>query len=167
MLEEGGEKSFFVADAIGRLKELVSQFVLVLRREVGHRHIFRVMPARFDRVQFRRVGREEIEVEPVRMLVVKKRRGGMMSRKIVPDQDDLATIITVNFVQPIDAFVRVHAVRKQGETKSEIKTSGRDRQKTQTGGTLFLGSFDQGRRFTDRSPGRAAIGRKRKTALVP
>ena len=89
----------------------MGRFVLVLRREVGHRRVFRLMSTRCERVRLRNASRKEIEIKPIRMFVVEKRRGGMMSRKIVPDHDDLSTVITMNFIDV--AAVLEHATADQ------------------------------------------------------
>ena len=147
-------------DIVGSLKNFSCQLFPVFCGVVGHFDVFRVMPTGFHRVQFRRIRWKEEELKPMRMFLLHDRSGGMMSRKIVPNNHDLAAVITMNFVQPIKAFRSIDPPGKQGQTKSKIKASRRDREKSESRERRFPGSFDQGRRPADRCPGGTAMGRK-------
>ena len=108
-----------------------------------------------------------MKLKPVRMFLLHDGRGGMVSRKIVPNDYDFATIVTMNFVQPIETFRGIHSLRKQGKTKSKVKTSRRDRDEAESRGRGFPWGFDQRRCHANRCPGPATIRSKRKPAFVP
>ncbi len=77
------------------------------------------------------------------MHVIEKRCRRMMSRKIVPDHDDFPTVITMNFVQSINTFFRIQAMRNQIETKSDVLSFQSDSQEAEPRRRTCLRSLDK------------------------
>lgn len=99
------------------LTDGLSQFVIGGRNKKREVDVFHLIPARFSRIQFRRVRREIFELEPVGMVVLEIRIGGMMRRKVVPDDDDL---VTVKMMKPGEKENEVFGSRGAFEDRTEI-----------------------------------------------
>lgn len=95
MLEKRGEKIFVLVNPLRRSLDLRDDLLRVFCREIRHRHVFDVIPARLDDVELRRVNRQSLEMKPLRMLPPITIWQADVTLKIVPDDDEFARKIFV------------------------------------------------------------------------
>lgn len=117
MGEEGSQECFvFALVGEGRLDGLV-EVVEIVRDEVGQVGVFGVAPALLDGVQFRRIGGQRLEREPRRMVLLEPRRRRSVHAPPIPDEDHMATIVTVQEPQQPDQLLCVDVPRRKMETE--------------------------------------------------
>lgn len=117
MGEEGSQECLVLAlVGEGRLDGLV-EVVEIVRDEVGQVGVFGMVPALLDGVQFRRIGGQWLEGEPRRMVLLAPRRRRSMHAPPIPDEDHVATIVTVQEPQQPDQLLRVDVPRREMEVE--------------------------------------------------
>jgi hypothetical protein len=87
----------------------------VVGDEIGQVAIFRVIPALFDGIQLRRIGRQPLEIKPIGMIFFEIRRRRPMHRPAIPNHDYPTTAMLVQFLQKPDGFVGIDICRRDVE----------------------------------------------------
>lgn len=101
------------------------------------------------------------------MLVFEMIFGGVMSRKMIPQDHDLAAVMTMQIVQKKNDVFKACRPLEDRETKFQKMTMRRSCDETDARMVMASRRFEKDRRFADRSPGAAAIRREGKTAFIP
>ena len=126
-----------------------------------------VIPTWLGRIQLRRMSREMLEVEPIRVLVLEIRFRTVMSGKIVPDDDHLVIIVMMNLCQKIDKVLETRRALEHRKAKLEQMATRRPGNVTDACMIVSSRSFKKNGRFPDGSPGANAIRNERKPAFIP
>ena len=92
MFQEVWQEFFIFVDCLGCELDLSDDLVLIFGGEVFHLDVFDLVPTLFDDVEFRRVGRQPLEMKLRRMFAFVLRLQTFVTLKIIPDNDDLALV---------------------------------------------------------------------------
>jgi hypothetical protein len=151
--------------------ELVShdrfQFVHVVAAMVRQLMALRMAPALLDRIQFRAVGRQPLELKPIGMMRRVPCCRRTMCIQPVPNQDDLATDLMVQQSQKLDHLFLFEALLRQLKVQRHALAFGRQRQSANCRhATMVLGRRQLHRRLAARRPGALPIGLQQKARFV-
>jgi len=159
-------EELFVVDLHGSGVDGGDEFVVGCRNKIRQVHVFDLIPTWLNRVQLRRIRRKILELEPTGMRIREVRVGGVVGRKVVPNDDDLVTVKMMNVRQKENQVLRPHGTFEDREAKLEQVTLRSSRDETKPGMIVATRRFKNGRCLTDRRPGVVAIRRKREAAFV-
>lgn len=125
-------------------------------------------PDRFDRVEFRRVSREILAVQPRMAPKEAFHRRGFVDVEIVPDEDDVSTEMAEEVPQEEDHPFGVDIqIGGQGKVKSDPVTPGRDRDDCDDRYLLpVASSLVEDWRLSARCPGSTDQRRQKQPAFV-
>ena len=144
-----------------------NQFLVRGRDKIGKINIFHPMPARFDRIQLRRVRRKPLKLKPVRVFQLEIGRRRMMSRKVVPQDQHLAAYVMMEFREIKNEVLRVRRSQENCETKFQEMAAWSSRDAAKARMIMSARRFAKDGSFPDGSPGAIAIRDKRIAAFIP
>jgi hypothetical protein len=101
-----------VMEFINRVINFSVEMVDVRGNEVGQVTVLRVIPALFDRIQLRAIGRQPLELKPIGMIFVEVGCRRAMHRPAIPHQDHPTTAIIVQFFEKPDGLVGIDIFRR-------------------------------------------------------
>jgi hypothetical protein len=151
-----------LVEVVSRGKSRFAQDMNVIRNEITHLAVLHFVPARFDRVQLRRIRRQTMKDEPVGMLRLKMSLGSLVSRKTIPNDHHRFFVITMDKIQVANDFMSIRRSRVNRETKSWKMKFRRQRDETDAGlgGSFF--TFVQNGTCPRSAQVRAMIGTREK-----
>lgn len=126
-----------------------------------------LLPARFDRIQLRRMCGKIFKLEPFRMFFPKIRFRRMMARKMIPDDHDFPPIVMMNLRQEENEVLEPRRPLEDRETEVEKMTPRRPCNVTDAGVVVSPRRLAKNRRLPDGRPSVNTIRHKGETALVP
>ena len=85
----------------------------VLRYEVGQIAVLVMVAALLNRVEFRGIGWQPLELKPLRMHTLHTRGSTPVNTRSAPDQNDLVAEIAVHFMEEPQHVLRMNVVREQ------------------------------------------------------
>lgn len=166
MFEERRKEVFVFIDGLGGQFDLLNDLLLIFRREVGHANIFCLVPALFDDVEFRRIGRQAFEMKPVWMLSQIFCFETFVTLKIVPDDDDFVFEIFVQLVEDVRHLGGLRTAGKRCRKESHVVTNRRDRNESDRRKMSPFFRLDDDGRLAERRPTSHKKGRQRKAGFV-
>lgn len=167
MTEEGSTQAWVAMDAPQPASHAGAQAVEIVCGRVGQGGGVQMGPELLDRIQFRGVGREWLQAQPVTM-VPEGLHGepAAMSRQPIPQQDHRAAAMTLEAVQEAHDVPTADATALQRQQPARAPTVGTGQQGSDPGHPLPVEGFNQARRLPARCPGGAEGGTLRETAFV-
>ncbi len=129
--------------------------------------IFHLVPTLLHRIQLRRVRRKVFKIKPIGMLILEISLGGMMRRKMIPQEHDLAAVITMEIGEHENKVFKARRTLEDRETKIEKMTLRCASDETNARVVMPTGSFKKNGRYANRRPSAAAVWPERKAAFVP
>ena len=166
MSEKSGEEFLFVNSFTG-FPNGGHPLLVARRHKVRQVNVFDLIPAWLHRIQLRRVRREIMKLKPIRASFLEIQLGGMVSRKMVPHNDDLGTVIMMNFRQMKNDVFRVRRPGKHRETKIKIMPYRTSRDEAEHRVIVTPWCLKENRRFADRCPSRGNVRCQGDSAFVP
>ena len=127
MFQEVRQESFAFVDFLRCVLDLRDDLFGIFRSEVCHFNIFDLIPALLDDVQLRRVGRQSLEVEPGRMFTLVLRLQTFVTLKVVPDNNDGASKMFVQFIEHIRHLGGLRTAAKGRGEQLHVVTDRRER----------------------------------------
>ena len=125
----------------------------VVRDEVGQITIFGVVPNVFDWVEIRGIGRQPLEVEPIRMNVGDLTSGATMHIPAIPDQNGPPAQMTSKVPQKVDHVRRANVLFVNGKEEPQATPVGRDRHGTDDRESIVSVPCVREGRLSPRRPG--------------
>jgi len=111
-------------------KQGAAKFRDVVRATVGQR-MFRGMPRGLDGIEFRRVGRQLLQVQPWPVSAAEVTEPlGMMDRRPIPDDKDMPTQMLEQVPKEVLYFIAGDVLRVEPEVEAQPTSLGADRQTT-------------------------------------
>jgi hypothetical protein len=98
-IEEASQEFFVGINVFNGVESGFHELPGIRRSEFGEFHVFEMISAGLDRIEFRRIGRQAFDVKPFRMLTQKFVFESDVSGKAVPNENDRATEVSVKFQQ--------------------------------------------------------------------
>ena len=129
-----------------RAGHLLVEVVHVVRDEVGQFGVLGVIPALLDRVEFRRISRQPLPVEPGRAMGRKKAGRGSMGPQPAGDDKDPAPRVAVQLPEKPDEFLGANVDRPQLVVQPQPPAVRRDRNHADGGQAVVAipGMVDRG-----------------------
>ena len=173
-MEECGEKFWIVVDVLRGLLHFCVEIGVVFRNEVDEKDVLHAVPALFDGVQLRRVGRKIFKDKPIGMFAFEEILGRDVGREPIPNDDRLFMNMTMQLRQPENKILgdarTVHdrevLLVRSTEMKFHFATGWCRAEETKAGLIASRVRFAQNGRLADLRPGRTANRREREAAFV-
>ena len=132
----------------------------------GAGHILHPLPALFDRIQLRRVGRKVFKDEPTGMFALKEILRRDVGRESIPNNHRFFVQMMMQLNQPKDKILGHARTVHDREIKFHFATCRRCADETEAGLILSRERFAKHRRLADFRPSCAANRRKREAAFI-
>jgi hypothetical protein len=166
MFHKRGQEFFVLVDDLSGQFDLIDDLLNIPRSEIRHFDIFDLVPARLDHIQFRRVGWQAFKLKPIRVVAFVFCLESFVALQVVPDDDDFATEMFVQFVKDIRHFGTFRTAGKCRREKLHPTTNWRDGNNADGRKASPFFRFEQDVRAADRRPALQEKWYERKTALV-
>ena len=127
VFEEVRQESFVFVDVLRCEFDLVDDLLGIFQGEVGEFDVFDLVPASLDDVEFGRVRRQPLEAKPIRMFAFIFRLQTLVTLQVVPDNDDLALEMFVQFVEHVRHLGGLRAAGKYCRKELHFVADRRDR----------------------------------------
>ncbi len=144
MFEESGQEVVVLMQDGQGVGWLLAQVCQIASGEVGLRSILAVAPTILDGIQFRTVGRQELEAEPGRMFDREILGRFEMRGETVPDEYDptAKTVVQVAKKRNQQRRIDIRAVQLEGEIHP--MATGRNRNRTDSRDSIKTGVLPDG-----------------------